>query len=40
MGKQFGFRLEAPRQVDVTNERHDNPADHHYVVTLDDVGPT
>ncbi|WP_227377767.1 SWIM zinc finger family protein [Haladaptatus halobius] len=29
--------LEALGMVDVTNESHDNPAEHHYVVTLDDV---
>ncbi|EFW92348.1 zinc finger SWIM domain protein [Haladaptatus paucihalophilus DX253] len=35
--EQFGFHVEAPGQVEVTNESHDNPADHQYVVTLDDV---
>ncbi|MFB9807332.1 SWIM zinc finger family protein [Haladaptatus pallidirubidus] len=35
--KQFGFRVEAPGMVEATNEIHENPADHHYVVTLDDV---
>jgi hypothetical protein len=35
--EQFGFCLEAPGQVEVTNESHDNPAEHQYVVTLDDV---
>ncbi|WP_227357318.1 SWIM zinc finger family protein [Haladaptatus salinisoli] len=35
--EQFSFRVEAPGMVDVTNESHDTPADHQYVVTLDDV---
>ncbi len=35
--EQFSFDVEAPGMVEVTNESHDNPAEHQYVVTLDDV---
>ncbi|WP_227377848.1 SWIM zinc finger family protein [Haladaptatus halobius] len=35
--EQFWFPVEAPEMVDVTNESHDTPTDHQYVVTLDDV---
>ena len=35
--EQFTYNVEAPGIVDVTNESHENLADHHYVVTLDDV---
>ena len=35
--EQFSFRVEAPGMVEVTNESHDNPEEHQYVVTLDDV---
>ncbi|GAA0236325.1 SWIM zinc finger family protein [Haladaptatus pallidirubidus] len=35
--EQFGFRVESPGMVDVTNQSHEKPAEHHYVVTLDDV---
>nr|WP_227380988.1 SWIM zinc finger family protein [Haladaptatus halobius] len=33
--EQFSFDVEAPGMVEVTNESHDNPAEHQYVVTLD-----
>ncbi|MFB9808010.1 SWIM zinc finger family protein [Haladaptatus pallidirubidus] len=34
---QFSFDVNAPGLIEVTNESHENPADHQYVVTLDDV---
>ena len=37
LAEQFGFHVEVPGMVDVTNESHENPAANHYVVTLDDV---
>jgi hypothetical protein len=33
----FSYDVNAPGMVEVTNESHDKPADHHYVVTVDDV---
>jgi hypothetical protein len=35
--EQFDFDVEAPGMVEVANESHDNPAEHHYIVTVDDV---
>ncbi|WP_435158823.1 hypothetical protein [Haladaptatus sp. DFWS20] len=35
--EQFDFDVEAPGLVDVTNESHDKPADHQYIVSIDDV---
>ncbi|WP_227379556.1 SWIM zinc finger family protein [Haladaptatus halobius] len=35
--EQFSFDIEAPGLVDVTNECHENPADHQYTVSTDDV---
>ncbi|MFC6764652.1 SWIM zinc finger family protein [Natrinema soli] len=35
--EQFGFRVEAPGMVEVTNQSHENPAEHHYVVSIDGV---
>ncbi|WP_231189025.1 SWIM zinc finger family protein [Haladaptatus sp. DYF46] len=35
--EQFSFQIEAPGMVEVTNESHDNPTEHRYFVTLDDV---
>jgi hypothetical protein len=35
--EQFSFHVEASGMVEVTNESYDTPADHQYVVTLDDV---
>jgi hypothetical protein len=35
--EQFSFDVEAPGMVEVTNESHENPAEHRYIVTLDDV---
>ncbi|MCO8245424.1 MULTISPECIES: SWIM zinc finger family protein [unclassified Haladaptatus] len=31
------FDVDAPGMVDVTNESHENPDDHQYVVSIDDV---
>ncbi|WP_227377589.1 SWIM zinc finger family protein [Haladaptatus halobius] len=35
--EQFSFNVDAPGLIEVTNEIHDNPEEHQYVVTLDDV---
>jgi hypothetical protein len=35
--EQFGFAVEAPGIVDVTNESQEIPAEHQYVVSIDDV---
>ncbi|WP_227380335.1 SWIM zinc finger family protein [Haladaptatus halobius] len=35
--EQLSFAVDAPGLIDVTNESHDNPADHQYVVSIDDV---
>ncbi|WP_227377903.1 SWIM zinc finger family protein [Haladaptatus halobius] len=35
--EQFSYEVQAPGMVEVANESHDTPADHQYVVTLDDV---
>jgi TFIIF-interacting CTD phosphatase-like protein len=35
--EQFSFDVDAPGLVEVTNESHENPADHQYVVSIDDV---
>ena len=34
---QFAFDVDAPGLIEVTNERHDKPADHQYMVSIDDV---
>ncbi len=34
---QFGFRVKFTRLVEMTNEIHENLAEHHYVVTLHNV---
>ncbi|WP_245800241.1 SWIM zinc finger family protein [Haladaptatus litoreus] len=34
---QFAFDVDAPGLVEVTNESHENPAAHQYVVSIDDV---
>ncbi|WP_227377138.1 hypothetical protein [Haladaptatus halobius] len=31
------FTVDATGKVEVTSESHENPADHHYVVSIDDV---
>jgi hypothetical protein len=36
-GRTILLRRDAPGLVDVTNESHVKPADHHYVVSIDDV---
>jgi hypothetical protein len=35
--EQFSFDVDAPGLVEVTNESHENPADHQYTVSIDDV---
>ncbi|GAA5052314.1 SWIM zinc finger family protein [Haladaptatus pallidirubidus] len=35
--EQFSYSIEVPGMVDVTNESHENPADHQYTVSIDDV---
>ena len=35
--EQFAFDVDAPGLIDVTNESHENPADHQYTVSIDDV---
>ncbi|GAA5064317.1 hypothetical protein ACFFQF_17765 [Haladaptatus pallidirubidus] len=35
--EQFSFTVDAPGLVEVTNESHENPTDHQYVVSFDDV---
>ncbi|GAA0260625.1 SWIM zinc finger family protein [Haladaptatus pallidirubidus] len=35
--EQFRFRVEALGQVEVTTESHENPAEHQYTVSIDDV---
>jgi hypothetical protein len=35
--EQFSFDVDAPGLIQVTNTSHENPAEHQYVVTLDDV---
>ncbi|WP_231189245.1 SWIM zinc finger family protein [Haladaptatus sp. DYF46] len=32
-----GFSFDAPKLVEVTNESHENPAEHQYTVSIDDV---
>ncbi|WP_433631267.1 SWIM zinc finger family protein [Halomicrococcus sp. NG-SE-24] len=34
---QFSFDVDAPGMVDVTNESYEDPDEHQYTVTLDDV---
>ena len=35
--EQFSFDVDAPGIVKVSNESHENPADHQYTVAIDDV---
>ncbi|EFW91145.1 SWIM zinc finger domain protein [Haladaptatus paucihalophilus DX253] len=35
--EQFSFDVDAPGLLTVTNESHENPADHQYTVSIDDV---
>ena len=35
--EQFSFDVDAPGLVEVTNKSHENPADHQYIVSIDDV---
>ncbi|GAA0197410.1 hypothetical protein GCM10009000_008870 [Halobacterium noricense] len=35
--EQFSFDVDAPGMVDVTTESHENPANHQYTVSIDDV---
>ena len=35
--EQFSFDVDAPGLLDVINESHENPADHQYTVSIDDV---
>ncbi|WP_458210984.1 SWIM zinc finger family protein [Haladaptatus sp. NG-SE-30] len=35
--EQFSFDVDAPGLVEVTNESHENPAAHQYIVSIDDV---
>ncbi|WP_231188332.1 SWIM zinc finger family protein [Haladaptatus sp. DYF46] len=35
--ERFFFDIQAPGLVEVTNESHDNPAEHQYTVSIDDV---
>ncbi|GAA0250475.1 hypothetical protein ACFFQF_32485 [Haladaptatus pallidirubidus] len=35
--EQFAFDVDAPGLVEVTTESHENPADHQYTVSIDDV---
>jgi hypothetical protein len=35
--EQFAFDVDAPGLVDVTNQSHENPADHQYIVSINDV---
>ncbi len=36
-GEQFTSDVDAPRLIDATNESHENPDNHQYVVSMDDV---
>ncbi|WP_435157865.1 SWIM zinc finger family protein [Haladaptatus sp. DFWS20] len=36
-GEQFTFDVVAPGLIDVTSESHETPADHQYVVSIDDM---
>ncbi|WP_190303868.1 SWIM zinc finger family protein [Haladaptatus sp. R4] len=35
--EQFSFDVDAPGLIEVTNESHENPAEHQYTVSIDDV---
>ncbi|WP_458190240.1 SWIM zinc finger family protein [Haladaptatus sp. NG-WS-4] len=35
--EQFAFDVDAPGLVEVTNESHENPANHQYTVSIDGV---
>ncbi|WP_227380306.1 SWIM zinc finger family protein [Haladaptatus halobius] len=35
--EQFSYDVEASGMVEVTNQSHENPVDHQYVVSIDDV---
>ena len=35
--EQFSFDVDAPGLVGVTNESHENPVDHQYTVSIDDM---
>ncbi|WP_435159237.1 hypothetical protein [Haladaptatus sp. DFWS20] len=35
--ERFSFDVDAPGLVDVTNESHENPKAHQYVISIDDV---
>ncbi|MFH5802246.1 hypothetical protein [Haladaptatus sp. CMAA 1911] len=35
--EQFTFDVDAPGLIDVTNESHENPEEHQYTVSIDDV---
>ncbi|MCO8256786.1 SWIM zinc finger domain-containing protein, partial [Haladaptatus sp. AB618] len=35
--EQFSFDVDAPGLIEVTNESHENPEDHQYTVSIDDV---
>ncbi|GKZ16097.1 hypothetical protein HAL_39780 [Haladaptatus sp. T7] len=35
--EQFAFDVDAPGLVEVTNESHENPEEHEYTVSIDDV---
>ncbi|WP_227357306.1 SWIM zinc finger family protein [Haladaptatus salinisoli] len=35
--EHFSFDVDAPGLIDVTNESHENPEEHQYVVSIDDV---
>ncbi|MFH5802075.1 SWIM zinc finger family protein [Haladaptatus sp. CMAA 1911] len=35
--EQFSFDVDAPGLIQVTNESYENPADHQYTVSIDDV---
>ena len=35
--EQFAFDVDAPGMVEVTDESHENPTDHQYTVSIDNV---
>ncbi|WP_266083071.1 SWIM zinc finger family protein [Haladaptatus caseinilyticus] len=35
--EQFSFDVDAPGLIEVTNESHENPEEHQYTVSIDDV---
>ncbi|WP_458190205.1 SWIM zinc finger family protein [Haladaptatus sp. NG-WS-4] len=35
--EQFSFDVDAPGLIEVTNENHEKPTEHQYVVSIDDV---